>query len=112
MYVSKKACDFNMKDILDKKIVFLSKNDIFDKEEYQMYDEGELNAYIDMQKDMTLLNIDDFVKKHIYKLKEIGNILDNKESSTAAETEKMVGYNNAVVSILEVIDPIYKYDLE
>ena len=110
MYVSKKACDFNIKDILDKRIIFL--DDIIDEEENQIYKEGVLNAYIDMQKDMTLLNTDDFLKKYVYKLKEIGNILENKEASTVAETEKIIGYNNAVVSILEVIDPIYKYDLE
>ena len=110
MYVSKKACDFNIKDILDKRIIFL--DDIIDEEENQIYKEGVLNAYIDMQKDMTLLNTDDFVKKYVYKLKEICNILENKEASTVAETEKIIGYNNAVVSILEVIDPIYKYDLE
>ena len=110
MYVSKKACDFNIKDILEKRIIFL--DDIIDEEENQIYKEGVLNAYIDMQKDMTLLNTDDFVKKYVYKLKEIGNILENKEASTVAETEKIIGYNNAVVSILEVIDPIYKYDLE
>ena len=106
MYVSKKVCDFNMKDILDRKIIFLSKkNDLFDKKEYQMYDEGELNAYIDMQRDITLLNLDDFEKKYIYKVKEIDNMLEDKESKTIAEIEKITGYRNAVTSILELIDP-------
>ena len=36
---------------------------------------------------------------------------ENEEFKDEKEIEKMSGYNNAIVSILECINPIYLYDI-
>lgn len=112
MLNDKKIIQFNMSDIIKRKIQFTITNSIFDKIEYKENDEGELLAYNEMLVDIEIMNEDEFVSKYFKIVKEIGIQFENEEILDKKEIEKMSGYNNAIVSILQLINPIYEYDLD
>ena len=52
------------------------------------------------------------VKKYLNIIKKLDVQFEDEEINGEREVEKMSGYNNAIVSILKWINPIYEYDLE
>jgi hypothetical protein len=54
----------------------------------------------------------EFVAKYFGIINKIHQQFDNRAFADEKKIEKLSGYNNATVSILELINPIYKYDLE
>lgn len=100
-----------IEDIIERKIQFTITNSIFDKIEYKENDEGELLAYNEMLVDIKIMGEDTFINKYFEIIKKIGRQFENEEILDAKKIENMSGYNNAIVSILELINPIYKYDL-
>lgn len=111
MLNDKKIMQFTIADIIERKIQFTNTNSIFDKIEYKENNEGELLAYNEMLADVKIMDEDEFVSKYLEIIEKIGSKFENKEILDEKEIEKMSGYNNAIVSILELINPIYKYDL-
>jgi hypothetical protein len=107
----KKMKQFTIIDIIERKIQFTQGNTIFNKIEWKNNDEGELLAYNEMLQDAKLMNEDDFVTKYLKIVNNLSIQFENEEISNEDELEKMSGYNNAIVSILKCINPIYEYDL-
>ena len=105
--MEKKVKDINLIDIIGNKEKFILQNDIFDKKEYAIYNSGELLAYDEMKKDMLILNMEEFVDKYIKILDELNKEIDREVNKE--KIEKLSGYNNAIISILELINPRYKY---
>lgn len=62
--------------------------------------------------DIELLTIDAFVEKYLCILKKVSEKLDNEHNLGDNEQERMSGYNNAIVFVLSLINPIYEYELE
>lgn len=112
MLNNKTLLQFNLKDIVERKIEFTINNNIFDKVENQAMEEGELLAYNQILVDIEIMGENEFVDKYLAIIKKIRNQFERQEILNEKEIEKMSGYNNAIVSILELIDPIHKYDLE
>lgn len=112
MLNDKKIMQLTMVDIIERKIQFTNTNSIFDKIEYKETDDGELLAYNEMLVDVKIMSEDEFVSKYLGIVKEIGSKFENNEILDKKQIEKISGYNNAIVSILELINPIYKYDLD
>ncbi|WP_238343511.1 hypothetical protein [Gracilibacillus saliphilus] len=54
----------------------------------------------------------EFVSKYLHKVKEIAKQFKNEELKDKREKERLSGYNNAIVSILKCINPMYEYDLD
>ncbi|MFP7486408.1 hypothetical protein SFC65_19780 [Priestia filamentosa] len=108
----KKMTKFTMVDVIQRKIDFINTNTIFDKTEYLDNDEGELLAYNEMLTDVKVMREDDFVSKYLTILKKLAIQFENEEFKNESEIDKMSGYNNAIVSVLKCINPIYQYDLE
>lgn len=108
----KKIIEFNMKDIINIKINFTINNTIFDKDEFIDYDEGQLLAYNEMIEDIEIMYEDEFVNKYLKIVENIDGVFEKEEIKDKKEIEKLSGYNNAIVEVLELIDPIYKYDLD
>lgn len=111
MLDSRKVMHFTIEDIIKRKIQFTIDNNIFDKIEYKENDEGELLAYNEMLVDIKIMSEDIFVRKYMGIVENIGRQFENEEILDEKKIEKMSGYNNAIVSIVELINPIYKYDL-
>lgn len=105
--MEKKVKDINLIDIIGNKEKFILQNDIFDEKEYAIYNSGELLAYDEMKKDMLILNMEEFVDKYIKILDELNKEIDREVNKE--KIEKLSGYNNAIISILELINPRYKY---
>lgn len=65
-----------------------------------------------MLADIKEMKENEFVDKYLHIIKKLAVQFENEEFNDKSELEKMVGYNNAIVSILKCITPIYEYDLE
>ena len=97
--------------IIDSKMIFSRKNNVFDKKEFESYDSGELAAYEEMLNDLD--NEESiFFKKYIDMVKKnnvfLEDEMDNHYDSfikNKQNNEKMIGYDNAIVEILELIRP-------
>ena len=50
--------------------------------------------------------------KYLCILKKVSEKLDNEHNLGDKEQERMTGYNNAIVFVLSLINPIYEYELE
>lgn len=111
MLYSKKIKEITFKDIIEAKIKFATKNDIFSQEEFRNSNEGEILGYNQMLEDVEILQVQAFIEKYIKILNDINKKLDENLINDNKEVEKLAGYNNAIVSVLELIDPIYRYKI-
>ena len=68
-------------------------------------------AYYEMLADVKEMKEYEFVSKYLNIIHKLA-LIENEELTDKREIEKMSGYNNAIVSILKCINPIYEYDLE
>ena len=101
-----------MVDVIERKIQFTKTNTIFDKTDFKDNDEGELLAYNEMLADIKEMTENEFVNKYRHIINKISLQFENSEITDEKEIEKMSGYNNAIVSILKCINPIYEYDIK
>ena len=104
--------NITIRDIIYSRIDFIENNNIFDKKEYMYVNKGEIEAYSEILTDIELLTIDAFVEKYLCILKRVSEKLDNEHNLGDNEQERMSGYNNAIVFVLSLINPIYEYELE
>lgn len=112
MIDDKKLNQFTLVDVIERKIHFTKTNTIFDKIDFKDNDEGEMLAYNEILADVKEMKENEFVKKYLNIIKKLAVQFENEEFNDKSEVEKMSGYNNAIVSILKCINPIYEYDLE
>ena len=108
---NKKLNQFTLVDIIERKIHFTNTNTIFDKTEFQYTNEGGLLAYNKMLVDVKHMDENGFISKYLKIINQLTAQFETEEFKDEKEIEKMSGYNNAIVSILECINPIYLYDL-
>ena len=111
MIDDKKLNQFTLVDVIERKIHFTNTNTIYDKTEFKDNDDGELLAYYEMLADVKEMKENEFVSKYLNIIHKLAQI-EIEELTDKGEIEKMSGYNNAIVSILKCINPIYEYDLE
>ncbi len=104
--------NITIREIIDSRINFIENNNIFDKNEYMYVNRGELEAYREILTNIELLTIDAFIEKYLCILKKVSEKLDNEQCLDNYEQERISGYNNAVVFILSLINPIYEYQLD
>ncbi len=108
---NKKLNQFTLVDIIERKKHFTNTNTIFDKTEFQYTNEGALLAYNEMLADVKHMDENGFISKYLRIIKQLKVQFEDEEFKDEKEIEKMSGYNNAIVSILECINPIFSYDL-
>ncbi|MFD1849709.1 hypothetical protein [Oceanobacillus bengalensis] len=102
---------FTLVDVIERKIHFTKTNTIFDKTDFKDNVEGALLAYNEMLADVKEMKENEFVNKYIKIIKKLAVQFED-EFNDKREIEKMSDYNNAIVSILKCINPIYEYDLQ
>ncbi|SDJ01065.1 hypothetical protein [Alteribacillus bidgolensis] len=103
---------FTLVDVIERKIHFTRTNTIFDKTDFKDNDEGEMLAYNEMLVDVKEMKENEFVNKYLNIIKKLAVQFEDEEFNDKREVEKKSGYNNAIISILKCINPIYEYDLE
>ena len=69
-------------------------------------------AYNEMLADVKKMKENEFLNKYVNIIKKLSIQFEVEGFNDKSEVEKMSGYNNAIVSILKCINPIYEYDLE
>ncbi|MBK5200327.1 MAG: hypothetical protein JJE21_02215 [Spirochaetaceae bacterium] len=111
MINEKLIIDFTIEDIIMRKMKFINSNNIYDKLEFMVYNEGQLLAYNEMLVDGRSMSEDEFLSKYLKIIGKIKKQFENEGTLDKTETERASAYNNAIVSILELINPIYLYDL-
>ncbi|KAA0542577.1 hypothetical protein FZW96_21310 [Bacillus sp. BGMRC 2118] len=109
---NKELTQFTLVDVIERKIHFTRTNTIFDKTGFKDNDEGEMLAYNEMLEDVKEMKEKEFVNKYLNMIKELSVRFQDEEINDKREIGKLSGYNNAIVSILKCINPIYEYDLE
>lgn len=112
MIDDKKLNQFTLVDVIERKIHFTNTNTIYDKTEFKDINEGELLAYNEMLADVKEMKESEFTNKYLNIINKLSVQFENEEFTDKRELEKMSGYNNAIISILKCVNPIYEYDLE
>ena len=112
MKIEKKVKQITLKEIVENNMEFCLNNDIFDKVEYANINEGEVLAYTQILDDIEVMSSDEFIEKYIRELKNLGKKLEDSRNLEEKEIEKLSGFNNAIVNVLKLINPIYEYMLE
>lgn len=69
-------------------------------------------AYSELLADVKEMTENEFVSKYLRVINRFSRQFENEEFKDEKEIDKMSGYNNAIVSVLKCINPIYEYDLE
>ncbi|HHG3233453.1 TPA: hypothetical protein ACPVXW_005136, partial [Vibrio parahaemolyticus] len=94
--------------IIERKIDFLLHNEIapWDGDNYDL---GEKDALERMLEDSGKLTESEFEAKYLKELVKLSNWFDGKEYCNDDDDEYYESYNNTIVSILELINPLHKY---
>lgn len=104
--------EFNLTDIIKQQINFNLNNTIFQRDEAEV---GELNSLNEMLLDMPILSVEQFTEKYLgitSELKKTFELLNNEQPPNIDKLDYYSGYNNGIINILKLINPIYLYDLE
>ena len=112
--LEKKISQFTIVDIVERNIHFTKTNTIFDAEDYEIYNEGQLQAFNEILIDVKAMTETAFLNKYLEIVKKIGKQMEDEhfKDTNILEVEKLSGYNNAIVKILECINPKYAYDFD
>lgn len=101
-----------MVDIIERKIHFTKTNNIYDKKDYEVYNEGELLAFNEMLIDVKVMTENEFVSKYLDIVQKIEVQMDDEQFTDDREIEKLSAYSNAIVAILMCVNPQYEFPLE
>lgn len=101
---------FTLANMIEKEIMFIYKQTIFDKAYYQSYEEGRLEAFEQMLEDVTVMYEDEFINKYLTLLDSVTDSFKTSEHQDEAVEHKLAGYNDAILSIITYIRPEYPYN--
>ncbi len=115
---NKKTKNFNLKDIVENKIVYCERELLEDKDEedyYPQYDKGEIDSY---RKILTLIDkgipLDVFWEKNVTMHNKLWVIIDSESLDEDFDFDYyrdgsyMIGYDSAILHILRCIEPSYE----
>ncbi len=101
--------DYSISDIIRGKEDFVKNNRVFNAEEYLLCNVGGLKAYDEMLEDLDM-ETDSFIEKYAAIVYEISRRIEQEtEDEDHDIDESLIGYNNAVLGILELLDFKYKF---
>jgi len=103
--------EISFSNIIERKIYFHKNNTIFPREENENYFLGELAALEYMLKDSKSLTASQFEQKYLAELESLKKKFTGKKY-IPDEDDYYEAYNNAVVGILSLLNPIHGYDIE
>ena len=98
-------------DILQRKLEFHLNNDIFPKVGNENSDRGKRDALERMLADSSKLTESQFESKYLAELEDLKARASSKPFSIADGDDYYEAYNNTVVGILTLLNPIHLYDL-
>ena len=100
--------NLTLQDIVNRKIQYIKNRSPEEKIDFESYDRGSLKASVEILSDLETLDEKAFVQKYL------DFIQANKETkfTLEEEIEEFDGYNNFIVSVLMLLNPLYEYDLD
>ncbi|WP_214782974.1 hypothetical protein [Exiguobacterium sp. s183] len=101
---------FTLANMIEREIMFIYKQTIFDKAYYQSYDEGQLSAFEQMLEDVTVMYEDEFINKYLTLLDSVTDSFKTSEHQDESIQYKLAGYNDAILTIITYIRPEYPYN--
>lgn len=112
---NKKMTEFTLLDVIERQIHFTKTNTIFDRKDFETYNEGSLLALNEMLADVKEMTEDEFTNKYLNTMQKLADQFEGfeeKEFNDEGEVDKLSGYNNAIISIMMCINPQYQYPSE
>ena len=112
---NKKMKEFTLLDVIERQIHFIKTNTLFDRKEYETYNDGSLSALAEMLEDVKEMGEEEFTNKYLNILRELADQFEEvreDEFNDKGEVDKLSGYNNTIISIMMCIDPHYQYPEE
>lgn len=105
------VASMTLSQIIERKLSFLLKNDIcpWDGDNSDL---GERDALQEMLTDSTSLNEVEFEEKYLAEVARLNKRMEAKQYSEKDNDDYYESFNNTIVSILSLINPINLYDLE
>jgi len=105
------VASMTLSQIIERKLSFLLKNDIspWDGDNSDL---GERDALQEMLNDSISLNEVEFEEKYLAEVARFNKRMEAKEYSKKDNDDYYESFNNTIVSILSLINPINLYDLE
>lgn len=112
---NKKLAEFTLLDVVERQINFIKTNTIFDRKDFETYNEGSLLALNEMLADVREMAEDEFTNKYLNIMRKLDDQFEGfeeEEFNDKGEVDKLSGYNNTIISIMKCINPQYEYDSE
>ncbi len=108
-----RACEIKLETIIRRKIEFLNSSKMYSDEEMNNYKSGELKAYDMIMLEINRLDEKRFEEKLINSFKDIQIYFesDSNERLNQNELEELVGFNNAIVYVLSLLNPKYEFEI-
>lgn len=108
--------EISMKQIIERRVKYIETSDKYADADMENYDKGEIEGYEEILHDGSIMSEEEFIIKYLKVLGGLKEILENDyiqdEISVDPEIERLCGYNNAIVYILKLFNPIYISDDE
>jgi len=106
MHTNTKLKDLTLIEIMKNKRSFTKS-----QQPNHFINQGELEAYNEMIRDVEKMTENEFVNKYLQIVKDIEQKFFNNEINNQEEDHMLGGFNNAVVDVLIIINPIYMEEL-
>ena len=103
--------NMSLSQIIERKLNFLLNNEIAPWDENDNSDKGERDGLQSMLEDSKELTEEQFESKYKLELAKLKARFETKEYSIKDNDDYYESFNNTLVSILELINPINLYDL-
>lgn len=102
-------------EIVKRKLEYIENSDIYKNRDLIYVKEGEIKAYNEILADIEVKEEQEYVEKYLNILRELNKkfeMIDYEAKTNDIEQERLTGYNNAIVSVLTLLNPKYEFELE
>ena len=102
-------------EIVKRKLEYIENSDVYKDRDLIYVKEGEIKAYNEILADIEVKEEQEYVEKYLNILRELNKkfeMIDYEVKTNDIELERITGYNNAIVSVLALLNPKYEFELE
>lgn len=110
-----KVQEISLLEILRRKLEYIETSDVYKDNDFLHVKKGEVKAYKEILADIETLDEKGFIDKYLRIVVELNEKIEKLAYGVNVNTEKIeqiTGYNNAIVSILMLLNPKYEFELE
>lgn len=108
----KEICLF---ELVKRKLEYIENSDVYKDREFIHIKDGEVKAYKEMLADIEVKEEQEYNDKYLNIVRELNKRFEKIDLAAEInniEKERLVGYNNAIVFVLTLLNPKYEFELE